>query len=60
MIATNPLAHDEVDRILARRIVHRFRVLDTGQAFDRFTWLETAIKEALVSARKVGEMQRQA
>ena len=52
--ATNPLSHDAVDQIVAHRIVHRFRVLDRGQAPDRFTWLEAAIREALAASRKVG------
>jgi hypothetical protein len=53
--ATNPLGHDAVDQRVAHRIVHRFRVLAKGQAPDRFTWLEAAIREALAASRTAGE-----
>ena len=52
---SNPPARDAADQILAHRIVHRFRVLETGEAPDRYTWLERAIREALAATRKVGE-----
>jgi hypothetical protein len=57
-VTTNPFAHDAVDQILAHRIVHRFMILDKGQAPDRFTWLEAVITEALTASRKVGEAHR--
>jgi hypothetical protein len=58
MAHTNPLARDAVDQILAHRIVHRFMILDRGQAPDRYAWLETAIREALTASRKAGEIHR--